>query len=49
MTNYVGKTVDLSFEEAMAKVTEELKKEGFGVLTEIDVKQLIGPSLSTAR
>lgn len=28
---------DISFEEAIEKVTEELKKEGFGVLTEVDV------------
>lgn len=34
---YFNKTVDLSFEDAIAKVTEELKKEGFGILTEIDV------------
>jgi len=27
----------MSFDDAIAKVTEELKKEGFGVLTEIDV------------
>jgi len=27
-----------SFEEAIDKVTEALKKEGFGILTEIDVK-----------
>lgn len=32
-----GKTVDLKFEQAIARVTEELAKEGFGVLTEIDV------------
>lgn len=33
-----SKKVNLGFEEAIEKVTEELKKEGFGVLTEIDVK-----------
>ena len=27
-----------SFDEAITRVTEELQKEGFGVLTEIDVK-----------
>ncbi len=32
------KEVDLSFEDAIKKVKDELKKEGFGVLTEIDVK-----------
>lgn len=36
-----SKTVDLSFERAIEKVTEELKKEGFGVLTTIDVKDTL--------
>jgi uncharacterized protein (DUF302 family) len=37
-TNFgFGKPVDLDFDEAIATVTEELGKEGFGVLTEIDV------------
>ena len=30
--------VDHSYEEAVGRVTESLKKEGFGILTEIDVK-----------
>ncbi len=34
---YVNRTVDLSFDDAIARVADELKKEGFGVLTEIDV------------
>jgi len=32
------KTVDLGYQEAIDKVTKELQKEGFGVLTEIDVQ-----------
>lgn len=32
------KTLDLPFDAADARVREELKKEGFGILTEIDVK-----------
>jgi len=28
----------MTFDEAIAKVTEELKKEGFGILTDVDVK-----------
>jgi uncharacterized protein (DUF302 family) len=38
MSKYVfGKTVSMSFGDACKRVTEELAKEGFGVLTEIDV------------
>jgi len=33
-----GKTLGLTFDAALLRVTEELQKEGFGVLTEIDVK-----------
>lgn len=37
-TNFgFGKPVDLDFDKAIETVTEELGKEGFGVLTEIDV------------
>jgi uncharacterized protein (DUF302 family) len=42
---YFNKTVDLSFEDAIAHVTEELKKEGFGVLTEIDVQATLKKKL----
>jgi len=36
-----SKTIDLSYEQAIEKVTAELKKEGFGVLTSIDVKETL--------
>lgn len=39
MSYHNSKIVNSSFEDTIAKVTEELKKEGFGVLTEIDVKE----------
>ena len=35
MSYYFAKTIDASFEDAIVKTTETLKKYGFGVLTEI--------------
>lgn len=39
MSYYFSKVLDNSFDEAIEKVTKELKEEGFGILTEIDVKE----------
>jgi len=36
-----SKMVDMSYEQTLEKVTAELKKEGFGVLTSIDVKETL--------
>ena len=36
-----SKTVDMPYEQVIEKVTAELKKEGFGVLTSIDVKDTL--------
>lgn len=38
MSYYYSKTLNMPFEEAIDKATEALKEEGFGVLTEIDIK-----------
>ena len=40
-----SKTVNLAFNDAIEKVTEELQKEGFGILTEIDVKETLKKKL----
>ncbi len=37
--------VDQSFDDVVTQVTEELKKEGFGVLTEIDVQSTLKEKL----
>jgi len=42
----LAKTTALSYDQAIAKVTDELKKEGFGVLTEIDVKETLKKKLN---
>ena len=45
MAYYNSETVQYSFDETLVKVAEELKKEGFGVLTEIDVKETLKQKL----
>ena len=45
MSYYFSKTLNATFDEAVSKVTEELKKEGFGILTEIDVKATLKKKL----
>lgn len=37
MSYYIAKTVSGEFDDVIARVTEALKAEGFGVLTDIDV------------
>jgi uncharacterized protein (DUF302 family) len=45
MSYYFSKILDISFENAIDRVTEELKKEGFGILTQIDVKETLKKKL----
>lgn len=38
MSYHFSKVLSLSFDDAVTRVTEKLKEQGFGVLTEIDVQ-----------
>jgi uncharacterized protein (DUF302 family) len=42
----LSKRTALSYENAITKVTEELQKEGFGVLTSIDVQETMKKKLN---
>jgi uncharacterized protein (DUF302 family) len=45
MKYYFEKTTSYTFEEAVTKVTEELRKEGFGVLSDIDIHEKLKEKL----
>lgn len=45
MAYHNSKVVSTNFEDTIINVTDELKKEGFGVLTEIDVKETLKKKL----
>jgi uncharacterized protein (DUF302 family) len=45
MSYFFSKKLVMNFENAMTRITEELKKEGFGILTEIDVKATLKKKL----
>lgn len=45
MSYYFSKTLSTSFADAVRSVSDELKKEGFGILTEIDVKETLKKKL----
>lgn len=45
MSYYISTIFNGTFDEAIEKATTELKKEGFGVLTEIDVKETLKKKL----
>lgn len=41
MSYHFSTKLKISFDEAIIRVTAELKKEGFGILTQIDVKETL--------
>ena len=46
MKYYTGKKIRTSFEEAEKRTFESLKKEGFGVLTQIDIQEKLKEKLN---
>ena len=46
MKYYFSKKLNIPFNEALIRVTDELKKEGFGILTEIDVQAAMKKKLN---
>ena len=42
---YINKKLKLNFSDAEKKVREELQKEGFGILTDIDIKEKLKEKL----
>ncbi len=46
MSFYIQKEMAVPFERAVERVKEELQKEGFGVLTEIDVQDTLKKKIS---
>ena len=45
MSYHISKTLSTTFDDACAKVTEALKAQGFGILTDIDVKETLKKKL----
>ncbi|WP_339652594.1 DUF302 domain-containing protein [uncultured Maribacter sp.] len=45
MNYYFNKTINGTFEEVIDRVTQALKEEGFGILTEIDIKETLKKKL----
>lgn len=45
MTYHFSKKLQIPFHEAISRVTDALKQEGFGILTEIDVQQTLKKKL----
>ncbi len=45
MTYYFSRTLDTGFDNALRRTTEALKEQGFGIITEIDVKATLAKKL----
>jgi len=45
MGYYISKTVNSGFDDTVARVTDELKKEGFGLVSEINIREKLKEKL----
>ena len=48
MSYYFATTIDAGFDEAVERTRAALKAEGFGVITEIDVRQTLADKIGVA-
>lgn len=48
MSYYFSKTLDIGFDQAIERVTEALKEEGFGIISTIDVQDTLKRKLNVA-
>lgn len=46
MKYYISKTISADFDQAVQLITESLKKEGFGILTEINLQEKLKEKLN---
>ena len=46
MDYHFSRIIQVTFDDAISKVTDELKKEGFGVVSEIDVRETLKKKLN---
>ena len=47
MSYHLSKKISASFDDAVERVTEELRKEGFGIISSIDLKETFKKKINT--